>query len=61
VGAEAYIALMTEDYRRQKQDIIDCRTSLMSHRHASTVSMVGALHQTIDKLAREYKKLFDTI
>jgi hypothetical protein len=41
--------------------VIDCRTALMSHSHASTVSMVGALHQTINISAREYKKLFDTI
>jgi len=35
------------------QDIIDCRPTLMSHRHALTVSMVGALHQTIDIIQQE--------
>jgi hypothetical protein len=40
------------------QDIINCSTALMSHCHASTVSMVGELQQTIDISAREYKKLF---
>jgi hypothetical protein len=43
------------------KDIIDCRTVLMSHRHASTVLMVSTLHRTIDISAREYKELFDTI
>ena len=35
------------------QDIIECRTALMSHCHALTVSMVGALHQTIDIIQQE--------
>jgi hypothetical protein len=35
------------------QDVIDCRTALMSHCHALTVSMVGALHQTIDIIQQE--------
>jgi len=52
--AEAYITSTTEDYRLQADiDIIDCRPTLMSHRHALTVSMVGALHQTIDIIQQE--------
>ncbi len=54
--AEAYITSTTELGRLSTaglQDIIDCRPTLMSHRHALTVSMVGALHQTIDIIQQE--------
>ncbi len=40
------------------QDIIDCRPTLMSHRHALTVSMVGALHHTIDIIQQENTRNF---